>query len=222
MNVTRSADGPKDAARTMKLTMRLGASALVLVDYQTRLLPAIDRGEQVVAQAVLLADAARLLGLRVVGTEQNPKGLGPNTPLIRERCDTTLAKMHFDACADGLVEVLTREHQPRIGEVGAEKPEIVIAGCESHVCLLQTALGLLERGFRVWVVASACGSRRPSDKAVAMQRLQAAGATVVTTEMVLFEWLGSCEHASFKPMLQRLKQLDVDDQGVSVNPSRSP
>jgi nicotinamidase-related amidase len=210
MNVTRHADGTKNAARSVNLTMRLDRSALVLVDYQTRLLPAIDRAEQVVAQAVLLADAARLLGLRVVGTEQNPKGLGPNTPPIRECCDTTLAKMHFDACADGLVEVLTRDRQP----------EVVIAGCESHVCLLQTALGLLERGFRVWVVASASGSRRPSDKAAAMKRLQAAGATVVTTEMVLFEWLGSCEHASFKPMLQRLKQLEVENQGVNGKPTR--
>ena len=58
-------------------------SVLVLVDYQSRLLPAIDQGERVVAAAVLLADAARLIGIRVVGTEQNPSGLGPNTPQVR-------------------------------------------------------------------------------------------------------------------------------------------
>ncbi len=175
---------------------------LVLVDYQSRLLPAIDQGARVVAEAAMLADAAHALGIRVVGTEQNASGLGPNAPEVRERCDMTLAKMHFDACEDGLAEVLTEDSQ------AANRPEVVIAGCEAHVCLLQTALGLLARGFKVWVVESACGSRRASDKRAAMRRLQSSGATLVTAEMVIFEWLGTCEHASFKPVLELVKQHD--------------
>ena len=175
---------------------------LVLVDYQSRLLPAIDQGARMVAEAALLADAAHALGIRVVGTEQNAPGLGPNAPEVRQRCDTTLAKMHFDGCEDGLAEALMN------GRDATDGPEVVIAGCEAHVCLMQTALGLLARGFKVWVVESACGSRRPADKHTAMQRLQQSGATLVTAEMVIFEWLGTCEHPSFKPVLQLVKNHD--------------
>lgn len=168
-------------------------SVLVLVDYQQRLLPAIHHGEQVVAEATRLADAARALGVRVLGTEQNPAGLGPNAEAIRQRCERTLTKTHFDACDDGLLDAL--------GDVG----EVVIAGCEAHVCLLQTTLGLLRAGRRLWVVAAACGSRSPVDHALAMERLRGAGAVIVSPEMVAFEWLRECQHASFKPVLQMFK-----------------
>jgi nicotinamidase-related amidase len=168
-------------------------SVLVLVDYQQRLMPAIRRGEQVIAEAVRLAEAARALGLRVLGTEQNPAGLGPNVEAIRQRCESTLAKTHFDACEDGLLDAL--------GDVG----EVVIAGCEAHVCLLQTTLGLLRAGRRIWVVGPACGSRSWVDHELAMQRLRGAGAVIVSPEMVAFEWLHDCLHASFKPVLQMFK-----------------
>jgi nicotinamidase-related amidase len=168
-------------------------SVLVLVDYQQRLMPAIHRGEQVIAEAVRLADAALALGLRVLGTEQNPAGLGPNVEAIRQRCQDTLAKTHFDACEDGLLDVL--------GDVG----EVVIAGCEAHVCLLQTTLGLLRAGRRIWVVGPACGSRSSVDHDLAMQRLRGAGAVIVSPEMVAFEWLHDCRHASFKPVLQMFR-----------------
>lgn len=170
---------------------------LVLVDYQGRLMPAIHGHEQVLAEAMLLADAARLMGVPVLGTEQNPAGLGPNADAVRARCDTTLVKTHFDACEDGLLQALAPQH--------ALRPEVVVAGCEAHVCLLQTALGLLRAGRRVWVVAPACGSRNPADHALAMQRLAAAGATLVSTEMVVFEWLHDCRSPAFKPVLARLK-----------------
>src|SRR5690606_8691868 len=106
---------------------------LVLVDYQARLLPVIHQGPAVVATAVLLADAARALGVRIVGTEQNPAGLGPNVDELRQRCDITLGKMHFDACADGLLALLAE------GRPAGEPAGVVIAGCDAHVCLLQTA-----------------------------------------------------------------------------------
>ena len=172
---------------------------VVLVDYQERLLPAIHRGTQVVAEAACLADAALALGLRVVGTEQNPQGLGPNVEALRRRCEVTLSKMHFDACADGLLDTL------RTAPAGAPLPDVVIAGCEAHVCLLQTALGLLRAGHRVWVVATACGSRSPVDHDLAMQRLRQGSAVVVSLEMVLFEWLGSCRNERFKAVLQLIK-----------------
>ena len=185
------------------MTISPANSVLVLVDYQHRLMPQIHRGEQAVANAVRLADAARELGIRVIGTEQNPAGLGPNDDAIRQRCASTLAKMHFDACEDGLLELL------RGGDPAAPPVEVVIAGCEAHVCLLQTALGLLRAGHRVWVVGPACGSRSAQDHALAMQRLQQAGAVIVSPEMVVFEWLHSCRHERFKPVLQLVKtQID--------------
>ncbi|MFT7724109.1 MAG: isochorismatase family protein [Roseateles sp.] len=173
------------------------ASALVLVDYQARLMPAIHDAAAVAAHAVLLARAARLLGIPVLGTEQNPAGLGPTVAPLRAECDSVLAKTHFDACADGLLAALDAA-KPGCGE-------IVIAGCEAHVCMMQTALGLLRAGKRVWVVANASGSRRAGDPAAAMARLAWAGAGIVTHEMVLFEWLDDCRHPRFREVLALVK-----------------
>jgi nicotinamidase-related amidase len=179
-------------------TINPGASALVLVDYQRRLMPALHEGEAVVARAVWLADVARWLHIRVIGTEENPQGLGPNVEAIRSRCEVTVAKTHFDACVDGLLDAL---------RVGGHLPaDVVIAGCEAHVCLLQTALGLLRHGTRAWVVADACASRRAGDRELALQRLRGAGAVLVSTEMVAFEWLRSSEHPRFKDLLPLLKR----------------
>lgn len=184
------------------LPIRLADSVLVLVDYQQRLLPAIDRADEVLGEAVRLADVARTLGVPVIGTEQNPAGLGPNAEAVRRRCDRTLAKMHFDACEDGLLEAISAARP----DTAAPAPrDVVIAGCEAHVCLLQTTLGLLRAGHRPWVVAPACGSRRAVDQALAMQRLQSAGATLVCLEMVAFEWMHHCNHARFKDVLAWLK-----------------
>ena len=173
-------------------------SVLVLVDFQQKLLPAIHLGTEVLTEALRLADCARTLGVRVVGTEQNPRGLGPNAAAIRERCEITLAKMHFDACADGLAEELRPP--------GREPPtDVVIAGCETHVCLMQTALGLIRAGFRLRVVEPACGTRAPRDHDLAIERLRQSGAVIVSREMVVFEWLGTCEHERFKAVLPLLK-----------------
>ena len=172
--------------------------ALVLVDYQHRLMPAIHGGAEALAQAALLADIASELGLRVIGTEQNPQGLGPNEEALRRRCDMTLPKLHFDACADGLLDALSAPGHAPVSEV-------VIAGCEAHVCLMQTALGLLRAGLKVWVVAQACGSRSAENHAWAMQRLRQSGAGIVSVEMAAFEWLRSCEHEAFRRVLKLLK-----------------
>ncbi|HSN33648.1 MAG TPA: isochorismatase family protein [Ideonella sp.] len=176
-------------------------SALVLVDYQAKLMPAIHGSEDVIAQALLLADAARELGVPVIGTEQNPAGLGPNDERVRQRCASVLAKMRFDACADGLLGLLPG------GD--AAPADVVVAGCEAHVCLLQTALGLLRAGHGVWVVAAACGSRRAADHALGIERLRQAGAVVASVEMVVFEWLHDCRHERFRPILQLLKAARV-------------
>lgn len=196
-------------------------TALVLVDYQQRLLPAIHQAESVMTQATLLADVGRVLGWPVIGTEQNPRGLGPNAEAISSRCDVVMAKTHFDACADGLVELIQQRGR-LVQATGAVDPaaaipdqgaasnpalirEVVIAGCEAHVCLMQTSLGLIDAGFKVWVVAPACGSRTAANHALGMARLQQAGATLVSAEMVAFEAIRSCGHERFKAVLALLK-----------------
>ena len=196
---------------------------LVLVDYQSRLMPSIHEAQQVLANAVRLGQAARLLGVPVWGTEENPAGLGENAPEVRALCERTLAKMSFSACADGLIEWLRpapRKQGDRQGgnarslpkhlQKAAPEPEpgrntVVIAGCETHVCLLQTALDLLEEEFDVYVVTDACSSRTERNRDAAFDRLAGAGAELVTTEMVAFEWLRTAEHPDFKALLQLVK-----------------
>ncbi|GJQ54145.1 MAG: isochorismatase [Rhodocyclaceae bacterium] len=193
-------------------------SRLVLVDYQERLMPVIQDGAAVLANARRLAQVAKMVQVPVWGTEQNPQRLGPNDAQLRALCDKTLAKMHFSAVADGLAEWLAPppaaprgnarslpRHLQKSQPVSSERPSIVVAGCEAHVCLLQTALELIEEEFEIWVVTDACGSRTDRNRDAAFDRLAGAGAELVTTEMVAFEWLRSCEHPSFKDMLGLIK-----------------
>lgn len=169
-------------------------AVLILVDLQHKLLPKIAGGEQVVTEAVRLARIARLLDVPVIGTEQHPAALGHNLDAVRELCDATLAKHHFDACKDGLVAQLppARRHA-------------IVAGCEAHVCVLQTCLGLLDAGLRVTVVVDAIGSRTPASRDAAIARLGAASVTCATVEMVAFEWLDSCRHPRFREALALIK-----------------
>ncbi|GBU14959.1 isochorismatase [Polaromonas sp.] len=200
-------------------------SQLVLVDYQTRLMPAIFENEQVAANALRLARMARLLEVPVFGTAQSPEKLGQNLPALQAAIDSaggkTLAKMHFSAAADGLVEWLRppARKAPMGGNARSlpkhlQKPleaeeegrsMIVIAGCEAHVCLLQTALELLEEEFDVWVVTDACSSRSERNRDAAFDRLASNGAELVTTEMVAFEWARSAEHELFRDILALIK-----------------
>ncbi|RYF67524.1 MAG: isochorismatase family protein [Comamonadaceae bacterium] len=185
-------------------------SQLVLVDYQARLLPAIFEGELVMQNALSLARVAALVGVPTFGTEQNPSKLGENAPELRALCQRTLAKMHFSGVEEGLSEWLRPPARPVQGnarslpkhlqkpQAAEERASIVIAGCEAHVCLLQTALDLLEDEFEVWVVTDACSSRTERNRDAAFDRLAGAGAELVTTEMVGFEWLRSAEHPAFR------------------------
>ncbi len=203
-------------------------SQLVLVDYQARLMPAIFEHELVVANALRLARMAKLLQVPTWGTVQNPDGLGPLVPELQAAIEAaggrTLAKMHFNGVADGLGEwlrppvrkapagpprgnarSLPKHLQKPVEDEEEGRATIVIAGCEAHVCLMQTALGLLEEDFDVWVVTDACSSRSERNRDAAFDRLAGAGAELVTTEMVAFEWLGTAEHPAFKEVLALVK-----------------
>lgn len=176
-------------------------SSLLLIDYQARLMPAIHDADDVVAKALLLARAAQLLEVPVIGTEHNAERIGPNIDALARLCLHTVAKTHFDACEDGLPAALDA-HAP-------SRQQVIVAGCEAHVCMLQTTLGLLRAGREVFVVDNASGSRRPSDHATAMRRLAQAGAVIVSHEMVLFEWLHDCRHPRFRELLALVKAEPV-------------
>ena len=191
-------------------------SQLVLIDYQAKLMPAIFEGSAVAANAVRLGQIAKLMDVPTWGTEQNPSRLGENLPEIRALCARVLGKMHFSAVEEGLSEWLRPEVKAPAGNARSlpkhlQKPKepernmIVVAGCEAHVCLLQTALDLLEDEFDVWVVTDACSSRTERNRDAAFDRLAGAGAELITTEMLAFEWLRTAEHADFKAVLGLVK-----------------
>lgn len=193
-------------------------SQLVLVDYQARLMPAMHDGASTLANALRLAQLGAALRIPTFGTEQNPSRLGENDQQLRSLCRDTLPKMHFSAVEEGLGDWLRPPPKPPSGnarslpkhmqKTAQEAParnSIVIAGCEAHVCLLQTALDLMEDEFEVWVVTDACASRTERNRDAAYDRLAGAGAELVTTEMVLFEWLRTCEHPAFKDALATIK-----------------
>ena len=200
-------------------------SQLVLVDYQLRLMPVIFENDLVIANAVRLARMARIMEVPVWGTAQNPDKLGQNLPELQAAIDSaggkTLAKMHFSAAADGLVEWLRPPaRKPAQGGNARSLPKhmqkppepeeegrsmIVIAGCEAQVCLMQTALELLEEEFDVWVVTDACSSRTERNRDAAFDRLAGAGAELVTTEMVAFEWLRTADHEVFREIQALIK-----------------
>lgn len=193
-------------------------SQLVLVDYQTRLMPAIFEGDRVLANALILARMAHALAVPVWGTEQIPSKLGSNPPELKALCHKTLSKSSFSAAEAGLISWLKPAPKPAQGNARSlprhlQKPQaaeperstVVIAGCEAHVCLLQTALELLQEEMDVWVVTDACSSRTERNRDAAFDRLAGAGAELVTTEMVGFEWLRDAEHPEFKTWLDLIR-----------------
>ena len=182
--------------------MDASLSSLVLIDFQPRLMAALAGADLVLKNARRLAKAAGLLGVPVYATEQNPEKLGPGDPELSGLADETFTKMCFGAAATGLGGRL-RAHDP--AERAAGRPSLVIAGCEAHICLLQTALQFKADGRDVFVVGDACGSRTEMSRQAAMDRLAAAGCEIATTEMVLFEWLATAEHPRFKAIQALIK-----------------
>ena len=163
-------------------------SCLLVIDLQRRLMPAIADADGVLANAARLVTAATRLGVAVTATEQNPDGLGPTVDPVAPLLPTpAVAKTTFAADVD-----------PGTGTV-------VVAGCEAHVCVLQTVLALRAAGRDVAVVADAVGSRATTSRDRALARMRAHGVDVATTEMVLFEWLGSSEHPEFRAVQKLIR-----------------
>jgi nicotinamidase-related amidase len=177
------------------MLMTAKGAVLLLIDLQERLMPAIDDTKTVLARAVRLAQAARLLDVPVRATEQYPAGLGPTVPELAGYPQAVLAKTTFSAAEDPGFSAL----------LPASAGQIIVAGCEAHVCVLQTVLGLLGSGHSVLVAADATGSRDPADREVALARARQHGAQIVTSEMVLFEWLRDARHPKFREVQKLIK-----------------
>lgn len=165
-------------------------STLLVVDVQGRLVPAIAGWEPLLDQVVWLVRLARRMEIPVIACEQYPQGLGPTHPAVAaELPDGCIAgKRHFSAVAGGCHGF----------DASGGSSQIVVCGMETHVCVLQTVMELLAGGRQVFVVEEAVGSRRESDKVLALARMREAGASIVSREMVAFEWLRKADTDLFR------------------------
>ena len=177
------------------MLLEAARSLLLVVDVQARLLPAMSEPDLVVANSTKLVAAAKRLAIPVLVSEQYPRGLGPTVEALAG-AGTVLAKMSFSCAADpGIAQALER--------VG--RRQIVLCGIESHVCVLQTAIGLRAKGYDVAVVWDAVSSRKQADKDLAAERLRANGVWLIGTEMAVFEWLGVAGTPEFKELSALIK-----------------
>jgi nicotinamidase-related amidase len=173
-------------------------SCLVVVDVQERLAPKIAGGAEIVFNIKRLIEAAERLGVPVLATEQYPEGLGRTVPELACRVSPeNLVEKNFFAA--GREENFRR----RLAETGRDRP--ILCGMETHVCVLQSALGLAGQGFGVAVAVDAVGSRRALDRDSALRRLDRNGIELVTVEMVLFEWLERAPSPAFRDLLPLIR-----------------
>ncbi len=187
-------------------------SMVLLVDMQTGLLPAIDGSEALVARVYRLLSAARALNVPVVATEHCADKIGATDPRLLPLVDEVLHKVHFDA---------TREAD-MLRRLPVGRHNVLVIGTEAHVCVLQTALGMAASGLTPWLVADCIGSRRESDRAAALQRWLQSGSNIVSSEMAMFEWLGSARHPAFREVISLVKadpETFVADAYLSVAPA---
>ena len=175
---------------------------LVVVDVQERLATAMppEAFARLIANTSILLDAARILGVPVMASEQYPKGLGPTVaPLaakLAERGVTPIEKLHFDACGEARFALALSALAPR---------SVVVVGMEAHVCVFQTARELVQRGYATYVVADAVTSRRDESRAVGLSLCERAGAVVTSTEAVAFDLVERAGTDAFKAISKLVK-----------------
>jgi nicotinamidase-related amidase len=195
----------------MRATERLTAGqggALLVVDLQGKLLAKMAEQALVIANSARLVEAASLLGVMVSATEQYPRGLGPSVPEIVALVPDRPSKTLFHCCGvPGYIEQLKNR----------EIRHITLAGIEAHVCVAQTALELMDLGFRVQVAADAVASRHRIDWEFALRRLEHAGAVVSTTEAVLFEWAERSDRPEFKAFSAMIKDFEARRAALEPN-----
>jgi nicotinamidase-related amidase len=185
-------------------TAQAHKSKLVFVDIQTKLVPAMHADEmpQLLSNCGILAQAAKILTVPTLYTEQYSKGLGETVPELTQY----LAEPKTSANAP--IEKLTFSSmgEPRFRhKMIKEHSQIVLVGIEAHICVLQTALSLVDAGKTVFVVEDAICSRSSANKANAVQRMREAGCIITNTESVVFEWLGRAGSDEFKAISQLIR-----------------
>lgn len=170
-------------------------AAVLLIDLQVKLLPAMREPEECVIACSRLIQGARVLRVPLVATEQYPAGLGRTDARISALLGgvAPVEKMQFSAWT------------PEVEAALGERFHVILAGIEAHVCVQQTALDLLKAGKRVWLCADACSSRHKDDFKLAMERMRQAGVVVTSVESVLFELLGQAGSEEFKQILKIVK-----------------
>lgn len=174
------------------LVSQRNQSQLVIVDVQEKLATAMpaDAIQAIIKNCGILLQAAALLEIPALYTEQYPKGLGPTVPELMPLLASTarIEKTVFSCC-----------QEPKFcRQLTSDRPQVILAGMEAHICILQTALQLQEMGRQIFVAEDAVLSRRPEHKANALARLREAGIIVTNTESIVFEWLGRAEGEAFK------------------------
>jgi nicotinamidase-related amidase len=173
-------------------------SLLFIVDIQERLASAVTGAEAIIARTRILLEAAARLGVPVVVSEQYPRGLGSTDarlqPLLAGA--DVLPKVSFSATADPAIAERVAQHG---------RDQVVLAGMETHVCVLQTALSLKAAGKQVAVAADAVGSRLAERRELGLERMRAHGVEIVDSEMVLFEWMADSSSPAFKELSRLIR-----------------
>ncbi|MEO6958833.1 MAG: isochorismatase family protein [Burkholderiaceae bacterium] len=170
-------------------------SCVLIIDMQVKLLPAIQEHGPLLKRVEALIRGARLLGVPVLATEHCADKIGGTAPVLRPWIQDTLPKTHFDAAR----EPDFKDFLP------PSRPCVLLVGTEAHVCVLQTALGLLDQGLQPVVVADGVGSRHAADYELALARCSYHRIQLVSVEMALFEWMESAHHPKFKDVLKLIK-----------------
>ena len=184
-------------------------STLVLIDLQGKLVHMVHRPQMILEVSRRLLRLADIFAVPVVLTEQYPKGIGPTDPTIQDPFDALatrtfkLEKTAFSCCGDAGFAALLRQARP--GLAPRDNP-IVVAGIETHVCVLQTVLQLLEQGHPVHVCWDGVSGRGEEYRRHALERMAAAGATITNHESVAFEWARDKNHPGFKAMSNLMKE----------------
>ena len=180
------------------MLIRATDSALVIIDIQERLVPAMQAPARTLKNVKLLLQAAQVCKVPTLLTEQYPQGLGKTVAEIAKVAGnaTVIEKLHFSCMEDKQFQTCFK---------ALNRKQAVLAGMEAHICVVQTAASLLEQGFDVFVVSDATASRTIESETACLRRLNASGVHVVTTEMVVFEWLGKAGSPAFKSLLPLIK-----------------
>jgi nicotinamidase-related amidase len=175
-------------------------TALIVIDVQERLLPVIHAPIELRRRIATAVRGARALDLPVIATEQYPKGLGHTAAAVAEALDgrAVIEKISFSCCGVDAFDRALAEHG---------STTVLVAGIETHVCVLQTCLDLLERGSTPVLLADCVGSRHESDHLRAIERLRDAGAIVTTLESALFELTGRAGTDEFRSISGLVKPL---------------